>query len=405
MLFRQEAAESRIKGFSNPVTIKGSLAVHIMIVGIFVVAAVLIAFGILTDYTRRAVVAGYLQPEAGSIGVTALTSGRLILDVRNGDTVEEGQRLARVQGLSSDASGQSLLELEISALKSAKELLAQRLELAESRIAPLDVQAQLALDQHADKVAFAGALVSSRQDQLALIKESYERNKSLEEKGLVVKSVLGQSQQQLITAEQSLFDAKAQVDTLNAQTKQLELDWETRKVELLQSIGNLKRELLNIEGQISSTEAKREAGIFSPISGTVTFSTAQNGDVVNAGAALFEIIPQSSDLQAVLLAPSSAVGFVEPDDMVQLRYSAFPYREHGVFTGTVVQMDKTAQLPSAIDSPISVAEPVYRIVIDVEQSPISKKNTPLRLVSGMTLEASIIIDQKPLLLWLLDPIL
>lgn len=404
-MYRQEAYASRIRGFCNPVTIRGSLSVHVMLVGIFVVAAGLITFGILTDYTRRSVVAGYLHPAAGSVGVTALTTGRLILDVKNGDTVSEGQRLARIKGLSSDASGRSLLDLEISALKAAKDLAMQRMELAQSRVDPLEVQAQLALAQHADKIAFAGALVTSRQNQLALITESYERNKSLEEKGLVVKSVLGQAQQQLITAEHALFDAKAQVDTLKARTQQLELDWETRKVELLQSIGTLKRDLHEIEGQISNTEAKREAGLFSPISGTVTFSNAQNGDVVNAGAALFEIIPQSSDLQAILLAPSSAVGFVKPSDTVQLRYAAFPFREHGVFTGTVVQMDKTAQLPSALDAPIAVAEPVYRIIVDVEHAPLGKKNKPLRLASGMTLEASILIDQKPLLFWLLDPIL
>ena len=404
-MYRQEAAQSRIKGFSNPVTIKGSLAVHVMLVGIFLVAAGLITFGIFTDYTRRSVVTGYLHPAAGSVGITALTTGRLLLDVKNGDTVTEGQRLARIKGLNSDASGRSLLELEISALKAAKDLSTQRMELTQSRIEPLETQAQLALAQHADKIAFAGSLVTSRQNQLALVAESYERNKSLEEKGLLVKSVLVQVQQQFITAQQDLFDAKAQVDTLKAQTKQLELDWQTRKVELLQSIGNLKRELHDIEGQISSFEAKREAGLFSPIAGNITLSNAQNGDVVNAGAALLEIIPQSSDLQAVLLAPSSAVGFVKPNDTVQLRYAAFPFREHGVFTGTVVQMDKTAQLPSALYAPIAVVEPVYRIIVDIEQFPLSKKNKPLRLTSGMTMEASIIIDQKPLLFWLLDPIL
>ena len=109
-------------------------------------------------------------------------------------------------------------------------------------------------------------------------------------------------------------------------------------------------------------------------------------------------------MQAVLLAPSSAVGFVKPNDRVQLRYAAFPFREHGVFTGTIVQMDKTEQLPSELDAPIMVSEPVYRIIVDVEQPPISKKKKSLRLASGMTLEASIIIDQRPLLFWLLDPI-
>ena len=169
-----------------------------MTVGIFLVAAGLIKFGILTDYTRRSVVAGYLHPVDGSVGVTALTTGRLILDVKNGDSVSEGQRLARTKGLNSDASGRSLLELEVSPFKAAKDLAMQRMELTQSRIEPLETQAQLALAQHVDKIAFAGALVTSRQNQLALITESYERSESSEENRLVVKPVLGQAQQQLI---------------------------------------------------------------------------------------------------------------------------------------------------------------------------------------------------------------
>ena len=65
MMYRREAFESRIKGFSNPVSIRGSLAVHALLAGIFTVAAGLIAFGLFTDYAHRAVAPGYLQPAGG----------------------------------------------------------------------------------------------------------------------------------------------------------------------------------------------------------------------------------------------------------------------------------------------------------------------------------------------------
>jgi len=125
-MFRQEALESRVKGFSNPVSIKGSLAVNLMLAGIFAAAAGLIAFGWFTDYTRRAAVKGYLRPEAGSVSVTATRAGRLFVAVPNGALVTQGEKLARIAGYDVDASGQSLLEIEIQDLEATKALYTDR---------------------------------------------------------------------------------------------------------------------------------------------------------------------------------------------------------------------------------------------------------------------------------------
>jgi hypothetical protein len=94
-MYRKEAFESRIKGFSNPVSIRGSLAVHVLRVGIFTVAAGLEAFGLFTNDTRRAVVLGYLQPASGSVVISALRPGRLSVDVPSGADVSKGQRITR----------------------------------------------------------------------------------------------------------------------------------------------------------------------------------------------------------------------------------------------------------------------------------------------------------------------
>ena len=404
-MYRQEALESRVKGFSNPVTITGSLAVHLMLAGIFLVAAGLIAFGLLTDYTRRAAVAGYLSPESGSISVTATRAGQLFVEIPSGASVAAGDKLARIVGYDVDATGRSLLELEIQGLQEAKALVGERLDLARSRLDPLRDQEALALAQHQRDIASAKTLVSSRQAQLDIAAEDMARNQTLSERGLVASAALQEVQQRLIVAEQALGEAEAHLASLEAQTEQLQIDWRMRGVELRQAINTLERDQRTLDGQIIQAQARRESGLFAPVGGTVTYSSAQDGEAVNVGAQLFQITPKDSELRATLLAPSSAVGFVEVGDVVQIRYSAFPYREHGVFSGTVRKIDDAAQLPNAIRAPISVSEPVYRISVQVEQAPESKSGNQLRLASGMTLEASIIIDQKPLLLWLLDPLL
>ena len=47
-------------------------------------------------------------------------------------------------------------------------------------------------------------------------------------------------------------------------------------------------------------------------------------------------------MQAELLAPSSAVGFIHQGGRVLLRYSAFPYQKFGEYGGTVVTVSDAA---------------------------------------------------------------
>jgi len=404
-MYRKEALESRIKGFSNPVTIRGSLAVHVMLAGILIVAAGLIAFGMMTDYTRKALVPGYLRPVGGAIVISASRSGQLLVDTGNGEAVEKGQRLARILTLDTDAEGKSLTELEISGLEQALRLAGERLRLARRRLEPLEEQAKLALAQHRRDIEQARITVKGLKEQLDIAKAEERRSRSLAAKGLVTKVRLQEARSRLIRARQELADAEGRLAMLQARTRQVEIDWQERRIELRQTINRLEQEERDLRARIRQARSKRETGIFAPVAGTVTYAAAQNGATVAAGTQLFRITPRTARLQAVLLAPSSAIGFVKKGDVVWIRYAAFPYREHGVFEGRVIAMDKVAQPPQALDVPLTLTEPVYRLTVDIEQSPKSKKGHALRLSAGMTLEASIIIDRKPLLLWLLSPIL
>lgn len=131
---------------------------HLMLAGIFVVAAGLISFELLTDYTRRATVTGFLSPESGSNSVTATRAGQLFIEVPSGAEVTVGDKLARIVGYDVDAAGRSLLELEIQGLEEALSLVGERLDLAQSRQVPLHDQEALALTQHQRDIAAAKAL-------------------------------------------------------------------------------------------------------------------------------------------------------------------------------------------------------------------------------------------------------
>ena len=60
---------------------------------------------------------------------------------------------------------------------------------------------------------------------------------------------------------------------------------------------------------------------------------------------MLKIVPQHATMQAELLAPSSAVGFIHEGERVLLRYSAFPYQKFGEYWGTVVSVSRAALSP------------------------------------------------------------
>jgi len=405
LLYRKEAFESRIKGFSNPITITGSMSVSLMLTGIFLFVAGLIAYAALTEYTRKVEVMGYLRPETGSVNVISNKAGQLRIEIANGAIVSKGQLIARISEINTDPNGQPLLALEIKSLEQTIELLLARLELYNMKSVSLEEQRELLLEQHGEKIKFAQANVITREKELVFATDALTRSNILFEKELISLAVLEEDKQRIIIAEQDLFNEKNQVEILKSQTRQLELDIELQMIEFEQSKNAMETEIGSLNGQLTQVKAREEFGVFAPISGIITYSSAQQEEFTAIGRVLFQIIPDKTDLIANLLAPSSAIGFVESGDIIQIRYAAFPYREQGVFNGTITNMNNTSQLSGAINSPIQISEPVYQISVEIEQTPRNKSGQVLRLVSGMVLEASIVIDKKPLLLWMLDPVI
>ncbi|WP_333608686.1 HlyD family efflux transporter periplasmic adaptor subunit, partial [Arsukibacterium sp.] len=67
---------------------------------------------------------------------------------------------------------------------------------------------------------------------------------------------------------------------------------------------------------------------------------AETGANVRAELPLLTIMPDNAQLQAILLVPTRAYGFVQPGQRTRLRFDAFPYQRFGLYEGEVI---KTAQ--------------------------------------------------------------
>jgi membrane fusion protein len=107
-----------------------------------------------------------------------------------------------------------------------------------------------------------------------------------------------------------LKDAQYQLST-NVHTRSDEID-------------TLKNKLLEINEKLANSKAHSLIEIRAPEDGVVTAILAHPGQMIATGTPMLKIVPQQAPMQAELLAPSSAIGFIHKGGRVLLRYSAFP---------------------------------------------------------------------------------
>ncbi|NTD99532.1 HlyD family efflux transporter periplasmic adaptor subunit [Agrobacterium tumefaciens] len=403
-IYRTAAVLARQSRFSNPINIVGSVSATTSAALIIFVTSALFVYAFTATYTRKYIVSGVLEAEGGSVAVYSPFDGQLSIDVANGQLVSVGQRLGLVQANVVSAGGASAIVQEIETINDSIEIATKRINLLSEQMNTYEQQYITETKRNDSDLENLLEQRVSKKKQLEYIREDLIINEKLLANNIIKKDVVIEKKEKLaiLAQEISLLNMKIKDYPLNKQ--RIFQDWRVKSISLSQEESLYKKELLSLRGNLSALQTKQFSGIFSPIGGNVVFSRAQNAQVATSGTPLFRISPAEAKLIAKVFVPSSAVGFLNVGDEIGIRYSAFSYREHGVFSARVTSLDRISQSPGSIEAPFSLTEPVYVVKAEIDQIPISKKNKPLNLLPGMTFEATVNIDKKLIIMWLLGPI-
>jgi membrane fusion protein len=145
--------------------------------------------------------------------------------------------------------------------------------------------------------------------------------------------------------------------------------------------------------------------ITAPCDGTATTILAERGQTATPSAPLLSILPSGAQLEAYLLVPTRAVGFIAPKQTVALRYQAFPYQRFGSYRGYVTQISRTLITPNEANLPVTLEEPVYRVTVALLAQSVQAYGDRVPLQAGMLLDADVWIDRRRIIEWIFDPIL
>jgi membrane fusion protein len=406
-LFRQEVLKARQTSWLGEIAVASPLANWVMLVLTAALGATVVLFLALGRYTRRESVVGQLVPSGGLLGIAAPGPGTLTqILVRDGDHVKAGDVLAEI---SSNQDNSTLGDTHL--------LVGHQLQLQRQRLeSDLATQQQLAtqqIDALRDKARLLQAQLAQVTDQVGLQKQQVvgaqallDRIRPLGAKGYVSALQIQQQEATMLEARtqykaliRQQLDASQALAVVRQQMDQLPLDASTRQ-------NDTQRQLAAIEQSVAQNEAQRAVLLRAPRDGTVSAVIAKAGQTVTAAQPLLSVLPAGSRLQALLLVPSRAIGFVEPGSRVVLRYEAFPYQKFGQQYGRVTDISRSALSPAEVGALVGqqAREPLYRVQVDLDHQSVPAYGRVEPLRAGMALQADILMERRSLIEWVFEPL-
>ncbi|WP_249172320.1 HlyD family secretion protein [Burkholderia dolosa] len=406
-MFRQEALDAARHKLMGTVILYSPPWRWLMIGVAVALTLAVVAFFVFGSYTKRERVTGQLLPATGLLTVAPPLTGT-VADTR----VREGQRVA---------AGAELLTISAEVateLGGTRETVTRQLKFQRSRLetdltslSQLSSEAQRGLQTRAaaldDQLKQIARQNAQRLRQAELAQRQLDKLQSMRELGYASNSQVEQQEGVLLDAQarlQELARQRVDVGQQLAQTRQQlrELPLTTRNQQ-----NDIRRKLADIDRSIAENEARRTIILRAPLPSVVAALLAKPGQIVNAGQSAVSLLPQGAPLEAQLMVPSRAIGFVRTGARVVLRYEAYPFQKFGQQFGRVTVVSRTALSPQEVANltgRTNVPEQLYRVVVALDRQDIVAYGKHEALRPGMALEADVLIDRRRLIEWVLEPL-
>ncbi|GAC16174.1 HlyD family secretion protein [Aliiglaciecola lipolytica] len=407
-LFRQSAIEHQKDRLHGEILLIPTFS-HVFItlcVSAWIVAV--IAWLVTSQYARKESVQGWLEPPNGVMKLfPQTTSGRIeqVL-VTEGQQVTAGQTLVVIDGDRTLLGGTSLQTTLLEEYKNQQRILLTQLERSDIIDAISIQSAQSKLVAMEQDLTRLDTQISTLQKRQSLVSSRYDNYQSMRKSGLLSKADLEELLEQKLALQN-------QEQALQREKINLNNDINTNKNHLLtlpqnqlNQANQIKSQLSDLALKIAQLEGQSRHILKATRDGVVSNLQAQVGQQTNINTPLLSVVPRDSVIQAKLLIPVKAIGFIEQGQVIQIRYDAFPYQKFGLYQGTITSVSDSIILPNEVHfAPLNIQEPVYLVHATLESQWVSAYGKELSLKSGMTLSADVQLGERSLLEWIFEPLL
>lgn len=381
------------------------------------------------SYVDQVVVArGRLITTAANLVIQPLETAIIrSIDVRAGDVVRRGDRLATLD--------QTFTEADVEQLRSRRESLSAQTVRLETEIegglyappakpgpderlqgviATQRVQQYGArIDAFDRQVARAEAgIATKRADQsalrqrLAVAREVEAMRGTLFQKEvgsrlnqLEAQSVRLQIERDLQLSGNEILELQHEVARTRAEREAFIQDWRQKTAEELVTA---RRELDAVEKQLEKARRRNALIALTSPADAVVLEVAQRsvGSVLREAEPLLTLVPLDVPIEAEVSVDARDIGLVRDGATVRIKLDAYPFQKHGTLEGTV----RTITEDSFVDKE-NRGQAFYRARVVITSQALRGVTEAYRLIPGMTVTAEIKSGERTVLSYFLYPLI
>ncbi|MCW0422515.1 MULTISPECIES: HlyD family efflux transporter periplasmic adaptor subunit [Xanthomonas] len=404
-IFRQEALASAQSRWLGGFSISQPLALGWLCSVAALAAIAIIVFLIFGEYTHRSRVSGELVPAKGMSIILAPATGVLSrVDVQEGDAVLAGQTIAVVEISSMTVRNGDVekaineqLDIRIKSVEHSKLYHRQQLHAQEGGL-------RQQLEAAIQELSQLDNQILNRRKQIGIAEEILGRMRQLRDGRYISLTQIKQQETELLSLNSEIDELKRSKAVSQRTVAQLRQALDELPEQQKLNSASYDNSMAELTQQAIENSIRGEIAITAPVSGVVANALYKPGQAIQSGKIIANILPEDDHLEAELMVPSRAIGFVKNGDKVNIRYQAFPYQKFGHGVGVVERVSRSAieKEPKGV-SRKDEADSYYRLIASINQQAIKVHGKYEPLLPGMIVEADILGERRSLLQWIFDP--
>lgn len=357
--------------------------------------------------------------------------------VREGEIVQEGQVLMRMDPVSADADARALANEFDNRRLSLRRIDAQLSGggFRRARGDPADVHAGIAAQYAANVQAYQNALAQERANldkarhDLAAARQTHAKLEQVlphyvaQEKAydkLAKEGFAGdllrtdkqreriEKEQELRAQESAIRASEAGIAQAERKIAQISADYrrqlQTERVEVAAQMEKLRQDMAK------NAHRQRQMELRAPSNGAVKdLATYTIGTVAAPGTILMTLVPREERLFAEVWIGNQDVGFVHDGQQAKIKFAAFPFQKYGMGAGIIRHVGADAS-----DAPVSRAEngtgrdrpaaPAYKAAVELQSQVLESDGVRHVLAPGMQVSAEIHLGTRTIAEYVFSPV-
>ena len=404
-LYRKEAIDhQRERAWGELVVSTPRAARWFARVGVLLAVAFVVFLGT-AQYTRKARASAVLAYANDPILVAATEAGMLVsMDVKAGDTVKVGQRLATIS-TERTAGGEAVFAAGARDADARRAAVSGERKQAQALLNAQQIQLTARINAHEAEAAQLDREIGAQNDRVTQLKLQVERFRQLARDKFAPELQVQQKQDDL--AEQAV-----KLESLKRARTGIDRDLAIARTELPMLRATLEGKLATLSRDEASfvqssreSLARRAYEVTAANDGTVERVIALSGQSVVIGAPLMQVQTGPRVLIADIYVPTRSAGFLRDGQQVRLAIDAFPMERFGHVAATVTDVGRSVIAPGDAGLPVFVKEASFRVRAQLATPEIVAYGETYPLKSGLSAQADIALDERPLYRWVIEPVL